>query len=316
MPGVCIPEVPDPVAETSMELNSGCCRTPPNGDAAAQPTDLEDGDSSAEEFVADDEEVDDAEALGKELKEKVELIRKLAQHADCQEIEQRYEINLHCRDVLDNVSKFGDGAVQKLTDALGWKKTTIYDYATVAGAWKSKEEAVAAAKAMNRGWRHLVEIAGAPAEKQQVLINAVRAADMSLRTLKEHKKRISPAAGRTKPAPSLEDTTPSISLVEAIEDFSDAVTYFEKHGIPLADRLAEAVAKAELIDITPEFVKDLKKLRGWIEAIYQKSIDRIDTCLAAGKQTKAKRKATTPTVKPKTRESIAADRNAEVVSPA
>ena len=111
----------------------------------------------------DEGEVAAAELLSTALRKKFELIRNLDQRADRWEIELRFEIAEHCRDVKDgDGNKFGDGAVQKLADALGWAASTIYDYASVARAWKSKAEAVDAAQAMNGGWRHLVEIASAP----------------------------------------------------------------------------------------------------------------------------------------------------------
>lgn len=256
--------------------------------------------SKAEEVAAEDEE-DAVEVLGKELQEVVDAIRKLAQQANCQEIELRYEIGIHCRDVMEgDGTKFGDHAVQKLADALGWAPSIVYDHAAVARAWKTKEDAVAAAKEMKRGWRHLVTIASAPTEKQQTLIAAVRDDGMGLRALQVLKKKIATTTPRTKPAPPMEDTTPSESLVEAIEDLSDAITYCEKHGVPNADRLTEAVSSAQPTDFTPEFVKGFKELRGRAEAMGRKIIASIDAGLAAGKQSKAPPKATkaAPEAKP------------------
>ena len=283
------------------------------------------------------QQVTAADLLSEELREKVELIRELTQRADLQEIGLRYEIALHCRDVKDgDGNKFGDGAVQKLADALGWAPAIIYDYAKVARAWKCKEQAVAAAQAMNRGWRHLVEIAIAPAEKQEELIAAVRDEGMSVRALRKHRKKLAPAASRTKPAPSLEDITPSISLTEALQDLAVDLTQFEEHGGPHADRLADALAKAEPTDITPEFAKGLLEIRNRLETISKKLIAPIDAGLAAGKQASAKHtatkakpmitmvtmptevkpKPTKSTAKPKTEEFAAISQDAEVASPA
>ena len=259
--------------------------------------------------VTDGGQVAAAEVLTKQLQEKVDLIRTLVQRADCQEIELRFEIAEHCRDVKDgDGNTFGDGAVQKLADALGWAPSIIYDYVFVARAWKTKEEAVAVAQVMNRGWRHLVEIASTPAETRQELIVAVRDDGMSLRAIRRHRKRLAPAASRTKPAPSLEDMTPAISLLEALQDFAVDLTQFEKHVGPHADRLADALAKAEPTDITPEFAKGLLEIRNRLEAISAKSIEVIDACLAAGKQAKAAPEAKPVPTKPKAKmtESVAA----------
>ena len=104
---------------------------------------------------------------------------------------------------------------------------------------------------------------------------------------------------RAKTAPSMEDTTPSVSLVEAIQDLSDVITYCEEHGVPHADRLAKAVASAQPTDFTPEFVKGLKELRGRAEAMSRTIIAPIDAGLAAGKQGKPERKGkAAPEAKP------------------
>ena len=275
----------------------------------------------------DDEEVDAVESLSKELKKKVDVIRKLEQRADCHEIELRFEIAEHCRDVKDGDStKFGDHAMEKLADALGWASAIVYEYAKVARAWNSKEEALAVARAMNRGWRHLVAIASAPAEKRQDLIAAVRDERMTVRALQKHKKKMAPAASRAKSAPSTEDATPSIPLTEAIQDLAIDLTQFEEHGVPHAGRLAQAGAEAEPTDITPACDQQLRELRRRVEANYKTCIQAIDTCLAAGKQAKPEATKATPTTtkpaptksqaKPKPQESVAAGQNVEVASPA
>ena len=288
------------------------------------------------EVTADGDDVDAVESLGKELQEKIELIQKLVRRADRRDVERRYEIARHFLDVKDgDGNKFGDGAVQKLANALGWARSRVYAYAVVARAWNTREEAVAAAQEMNCGWGHLVEIANAPEKKRQALINAVREDGLSLRALQKAKKKIAATASRAKPAPSLGDTTPSLSLTEALQDFAVNLTQFEEHGGPHANRLAEAVASAQPIALTPEFTKDLKEVRNRIEAVCQKGIKAIDAGLAAAKQAKSepattKSTATAPQVStatapqvstasepqatPKPNKPVAAGRSVEVAS--
>jgi hypothetical protein len=88
--------------------------------------------------VDTDEDVAADEALNEELRKKVEAIRKLAQRADLQEIELRYEIGVHCRDVIDgDTNTFGEYAAQKLVESLEWTRSLIYDYASVARNWEA-----------------------------------------------------------------------------------------------------------------------------------------------------------------------------------
>ena len=63
--------------------------------------------------------------------------------ADRHDVEARYNIAVHCLDVREGDGrggKYGERAVAMLTKALGWKKSTLYDYANVAKAWPDKRK--------------------------------------------------------------------------------------------------------------------------------------------------------------------------------
>jgi len=62
-------------------------------------------------------------------------IRALAVKADRQDVQARYQIAVHCQNVRvgdGNGGKYGEKAVIKLAQAIGWEKSSIYDYANVA----------------------------------------------------------------------------------------------------------------------------------------------------------------------------------------
>jgi hypothetical protein len=83
--------------------------------------------------------------MGSALLQHFREISRLIAEADRHGLKVRYEIAVHCQEVRNgdgNGGKYGAKAVRKLTRALAWSKTAVYDYANVAVTWPDKNNFV------------------------------------------------------------------------------------------------------------------------------------------------------------------------------
>ncbi len=248
-------------------------------------------------------------AMSEALAAKCEAMRELEQKSNRQEIEVRYTMAEHCRDVVDGDGEgksYGARAVEMFADEIKWAKSQVYVYAKVATVW-TVEEVLGLEAEDHCTWAHLLSLASDKLEKHRdKLIERVKADNLSVRDLKrEIKNQIPPEP--PKQVDHTADTSPSVALVEALQDYGAKLTVFEADGKADAQRLQHAVQTAEGGDLTPAAMQQLRQVRKRLKAVCERDSKVFDECIAQAekakkskpKPAKGKPKASSPAKKAK-----------------
>lgn len=248
-------------------------------------------------------------AMSEALAAKCEAMRELEQKSNRQEIEIRYQMAKHCRDVVDGDGEgktYGARAVETFADTIKWSKSHVYAYAKVATVWTADE--VFGLEAQDHcTWAHLLRLASDKVEEHRdTLIERVKADNLSVRDLqREIKNRIPPEP--PKDADYTADVSPSESLVQAIQDYAAPLTQLETSGKDAAQRIQQAGRAASAEDLTPAAMKQMRQILKRLKAVCERDSKVFHECLVHGekarkskaKPAKGKPKASSPAKKAK-----------------
>ncbi len=231
-----------------------------------------------------------ASVPNKALKVEIEAVRGLEADHNRHEVSIRYKMAQHCRNVVNDEGKrYGANAVGVFADEIQWSTTQVYAYAQVAKTWT--EEEVLKLQA-NKGctWAHLVILARDKlAEDRESLIEKISEEGLSVRALAQE---IAAKVAPEQPLPSADyllDTSPSVSVVEALQDYGAKLTAFETDGNTDAQRLRQVVQAANSEDLTPAALQQLRQIKKRLKATYEHNVKLVDECIAkAQKANKSK----------------------------
>ena len=126
-------------------------------------------------------------------------IHRLLVEAERQDVQSRYEIALHCQQVRDGDGvggTYGRRAVVTLAKALGWHRSTVYEYANVAKTWPDRgsfDEIAARTDAFGKPltWSNIVLLAAqADPERRTKLIDQCLENGWTNRQLSTERRRL------------------------------------------------------------------------------------------------------------------------------
>lgn len=213
-------------------------------------------------------------------------IKGLITKADRQDVDARYKIAVRCSNVREgegNGGKYGAGAVAKLTHALGWGKSNIYDYANVARTWPDQTKFVEVFARNDRfdkplTWSHIVLLATVvDVEHRDKLIDDTLQHGWGVRKLRKKMRTDALGEQDAVPTDAPQPAAPR-ALVATVEDCVTQVTALKRNVAAFGTRLVDEIKQADPADLTPALVDRLTKTRqdvtdllkeidGWIEQI-------------------------------------------------
>jgi hypothetical protein len=213
----------------------------------------------------------------KAIQDKADAVRALEHTANRQEIEVRYQMAQHCRDVVEGDGQdktYGTHAVETFSEKINWSRSQVYAYAKVATTWTAEQ-----VRDLQATWSHLLALVSDKADKhREKLVEKVKADGLSVRGLKQEIARLVPPEPPKKTDYTL-DTSPSKSLVEAVQDYSAKLTAFETGGKSDAQRLQQVVKKASREDLTRETLKQFRELKKRLQQAYEHDLAVLDDCI-------------------------------------
>ena len=217
------------------------------------------------------------------LSEKIEEIRPLLAEADSQDCLNRYQIAVQCREVRkeDGAGKrYGAKAMKKLAKALGWGKTTAYEYAAVADAWSQQkfeklvEEGRRASRALS--WSHFQALARLKEPKKRTQLAKKAMADgWSVHQLKRECRAKSKASAASEGPGS---NVPR-SLAVALTDYGTQMRNIKETVEVLSERVARRVKDVSPDDLDGSCLVALKTARQTLEELYDSNRNMLDSCI-------------------------------------
>jgi DNA-binding protein H-NS len=235
----------------------------------------------------------DADSATKSLHAKCEAIRELDKKWARQEIAVRYQLATHCKDIVegDGIDKrYGNHAVERAAQEIGWAAAQIYSHAQVAQTW-TEAEVLELHESKGCAWRHLEILARdkvAPEERDR-LIEKVAEDGLSVRALQQEVAAIS--APQAQVANYTVDVSPSVAVVTGIQDYSANITHFETDSRNFVDRLRACVAAATAEELTPAALQQLRQVRQRRKAACEHDIKALDDCIAKAQKANRAKKA-------------------------
>ena len=201
------------------------------------------------------------------LVQQYETIRKLIAKADRQDVQNRYQIAVHCLAVRegDGSETYGTNAVQKLANKLGWSKTDVYDYASVALAWPDKtkfDELAARPDKFDKPltWTHFRRIAvEKDAVKREQLIQDCLRNGWSVRDLKRQMEGAAAPNGSSD-GTNL-DSKPIKGIAAVIHSYGSQVATFKQHTDKFRERFAATINAVDPTDCNDESLDQLLAVR-------------------------------------------------------
>ena len=216
--------------------------------------------------------------------------------ADSNDMKARYEIAAHCERVRageGNGGTYGQRATVLLAEALGLKKSTIYNYANVARTWPEKKafDGLTRRRRKHRralNWSHILILATvADPDRRETLITQTLAEGWSAQELKSN---IKPKRVPSQPGPLDKGGTAGNDIqgeakrprmprvlevpLEAIEVQIDALqTNMESFGT----QFDHGISDADPTDLSPSLLDRLKQARRKLEEHHQANVKRFDT---------------------------------------
>jgi hypothetical protein len=190
-------------------------------------------------------------------------IQKLLAEAATNEIDARYRIGVIIRSVMEAESTYGEGAVERLAEALGRDATSLYRYAAVAKLWSDAEMRALSRQPNDHGeplsWSHWVELARVPSTWKRWLERAL-GESWSVRRL----ARELDGESREVDDSDAEDTT-CAALLEGVKDAERLNTQMKSFGATL-DRIARSPRHArevnELLARARDVFRDVARRSG------------------------------------------------------
>ena len=228
------------------------------------------------------------DSMTEALVAKCQAMHELEQKSNRQEIEVRYQMAQHCRDVVDGDGEgksYGARAVETFALKIKWSKSQVYAYAKIVTVWTAEE--VSGLEAQDHcTWAHLISLASDKVEDHRdKLIERVKEKGLSVRDLKREIARRAPPK-LPKQADHTVDTSPSVSLVGALQDYTAKLAAFEADGKADAERLQHAVQEAGGEALTPAALQQMRQIRKRLNAVFARDTKVFDACIAKAEKAK------------------------------
>jgi hypothetical protein len=218
----------------------------------------------------------------KALAQKCNTIRRLVSETDRHDVQNRYNIAVHCMDVLQGDGKdkmYGTNAAGKLANDLGWNKSEVYAYASVVEAWPTEvefDELAAKSDKFNKPltWTHYRRIAREKdSAKRGQLIQKCRDNGWSVRDLKRHMEGSSELREAVEGANS--ETKPLKGLSAVIHSYGSQVAAFKQRTGKFGQSFAAKITSVDPSDCNDESLDELLAVRGNLKEL----IDQFDATI-------------------------------------
>jgi len=201
-------------------------------------------------------------------------IRGLLHKAEASDIKGRYRIAKHCFEVRSN-GDYGDSAVEKLADFVGWDPATVHEYAGVCAAWSTEQEFLSFVGQPGEndkplGFSFYIQLAKEPKKgERRKLHQRARKHGMTLAQLKSERRNggsQSDAKESDKPTAPLQIATQAVlSKVDELKD------KFERWNTEIPKRISDAklgVVSSALTDMQrarKELEEQFDVIDSWID---------------------------------------------------
>jgi hypothetical protein len=181
------------------------------------------------------------------------LVIKVERH----DVQARYQIAIHCENVCEGDrqgTKYGARAVLRLAESLGWRKSSIYDYANVARTWPDEQVFVAiAAKVDSFGkplsWSHLTLLGtvAAPEWREELMDDALKHGW----SVRELRRRLQRGDADVADLPAADDPPRGAPprLVAATQNYVTQVTALQETVATFGQDLIQQVRVADPADL-------------------------------------------------------------------
>jgi len=214
-------------------------------------------------------------------------IKDLVVRADRQDLPTRYEIAVHCRAVCEGDgrgSKYGDRAVAKLAQALGWPKSNVYEYANVAKSWQNKQAFDAFVAQDDKygkplSWSHIVLLASvAKTERRDKLAEEARTQGWNVRELRKKLRTDTPAVNGLLTTADPQPKMPRV-LAAAVQNLVTQVAALKSNAAAFVRHLVKVIQEANPADLSDALEDQLTTARHKASEMHSEMIKQLDECL-------------------------------------
>lgn len=219
------------------------------------------------------------------LQSEYNTIRALAAQADHQDALARHEIALHCHTVCEGDGQggtYGDRAVVRLSKALGWSKSTVYEYAVVAATWPDKQVFAQFAEQEDRygkplSWSHIVLLAAvADTGRRNELVKDAIKHGWNVRDLRKELRGGTPKQKAKGAAPADAESKLPRVLATAVQNYVAQVAGLKANATVFGEHLVQKIKQAEPADLTDAVVDRLTKARQNLWGLVQQLDEYIE----------------------------------------
>ena len=211
--------------------------------------------------------------------------------ADQHDVQARYEIAVHCQEVCNGDGKggkYGDRAMAKLARALGWSKSTVYDYTNVAKSWPDRKKFDELAGKTDKfdkplSWYHIVLLATvATAECRGKLAENALKHGWNVRELRNNLQLDAAGPAEEDSAAAPQPKLPRV-LDTTVQNYVTQVGALKSNAAAFGAHLVEEIKDADPADLTDVFVDRLTQARQDISEL----LKQLDECLEQVRQRRA-----------------------------
>ena len=214
-------------------------------------------------------------SMGDALLKQCLVIKSLLIEADQRDVLARYEIAIHCQQVREgdgHGGKYGAKAVRKLTQALNWSKSAVYDYANVALTWPDQDkfdELVVKDDKFGKplSWSHIILLATVSddARREQLIQDSLQNG-WTVRELKMETRIGTTTRCETADAAEQEPMPPQ-HIAAAVQSYGAQVATFKRNATTFGQLLIRKMEDVDPTDLSDKLLDQMRQARRDVKVV-------------------------------------------------